>query len=206
MQWLRLERAFTAIGLNQREWIYERVKGRELTLKIKRGERIIEIDMAEVLAHQKEISNALFRRRFGIILPDDFDFAYLDKVRELIDVYKAKRPLVLTSRLIRPLFEQAMKETLFRESLPSGVRLFTAVPRNIFFGGNVMLGDLMVVSDFIQGVKTFIQRNNIQPDLILIPSSPFNSWGLDLCCRSYLEIESELGIRVELIPCTRILY
>lgn len=65
------------------------------------------------------------------------------------------------------------------------------------------MGDLMVVEDFIRAAKEFVQTGKIQPDLILIPSSPFHlsRWGRDLTGRVYLDIERELKIPISLVEC-----
>ncbi len=65
----------------------------------------------------------------------------------------------------------------------------------------------MVVQDFIDYIKEYIKINKgIKPDLVVIPSSPFNlsEWGRDLTGRVYLDIEKETGMPVELLGCATI--
>ena len=68
------------------------------------------------------------------------------------------------------------------------------------------MGDLMVVQDFIDCIKKYLEQYNKRPDLIVIPSSPFNlgQWRRDLTGRVYLDIEREVGIPVELLDCETI--
>jgi len=68
------------------------------------------------------------------------------------------------------------------------------------------MGDLLVVEDFIYGIRRYLNKKDSKLDLIVIPSSPFNlnQWGRDLTGRVYLDIERETGIPVEILPCTTI--
>jgi nucleotide-binding universal stress UspA family protein len=65
------------------------------------------------------------------------------------------------------------------------------------------MGDLMVVQDFIEAIEDFMEEENIRPDLVVIPSSPFNlsGWGRDLTGRVYLDIERRSGCPVALVEC-----
>jgi len=80
------------------------------------------------------------------------------------------------------------------------------VPENRFFGGNIFMGDLLVVGDFIRCIEKHGAKEGGNPDLVVIPSSPFNlsQWGRDLTGRCYLDIERETGIPVALLPCDTI--
>ena len=68
------------------------------------------------------------------------------------------------------------------------------------------MGDLLVVSDYICAIEKFISEEKIQPDLVLIPTSPFHlsGWNRDLTGRVYLEIERHTKIPVALIGCETI--
>ncbi|MGB2854258.1 MAG: hypothetical protein WBC55_07400, partial [Dehalococcoidia bacterium] len=83
------------------------------------------------------------------------------------------------------------------------LRIDIGVPQNSFFGGNIFMGDLLVVQDFIDFIREYLKGNGGRPDLIVIPSSPFSlgGWGRDLTGRVYLDIEREVGIPVELLEC-----
>ena len=128
----------------------------------------------------------------------------LEKLKALIDRSGAKRVLFLSSALVRPSFEQALAES----PLFSGgaVRIDVEVPRNRFFGGNIFMGDLLVVQDFIDSIREYVSRSGRQPDLAVIPSSPFNlgAWRRDLTGRVYLDIERAVGVPVELLHCETI--
>ena len=68
------------------------------------------------------------------------------------------------------------------------------------------MGDLLVVQYFVDCVKDYMIENKCKPDLVIIPSSPFNlsGWGRDLTGRVYLDIERETGVPVQLLHCTTI--
>ena len=124
---------------------------------------------------------------------------WIERLKEVIDSHAAKEVLLLTSRLVRPTLEKLIS----RNGLFSNVKLHLHVPRNDFFGGNIFMGDLMVVEDFIRAAREFMSRRKARPDLIVVPSSPFHlsGWGRDLTGRVYLEIQRRLGIPAALVDC-----
>ncbi len=127
---------------------------------------------------------------------------WAERVRDVIAAHHAKDALLMTSTLVRPTLEKLVAEN----GMPSGVRLHFCVPRNEFFGGNIFMGDLIVVEDFISAAQGFVKQRKIRPDLILVPSSPFriSGWGRDLTGRPYLDIERALKIPVALVECDTI--
>jgi len=141
-------------------------------------------------------------RHLGIVMMGTgFRISYLEKLREIIDGYQAKRVLFLSSALVKPTFEQALAESPLFAS--GQFEIDIEVPRNDFFGGNIFMGDLLVVQDFIDCIREYLGKEGRRPDLIVIPSSPFNLglWKRDLTGRVYLDIEREIGIPVELLDC-----
>ncbi len=129
---------------------------------------------------------------------------YLESLQELIKEKKAKNILLLTSLLVKPLLEQIISESLFFGG--GDFSLDIRVPTNRFFGGNICMGDLLVVEDYIDYLRDYISLTGTRPELVVIPSSPFNlgGWGRDLTGRVYLDIERETGIPVEVLECQTI--
>lgn len=137
----------------------------------------------------------------AVFMGSGLRLSHLRDLEALIHHSGARRVLLLTSRLVRTTLEQMLRENPL--CLPDGVELRLSVPENRFFGGNIMLGDLLVVQDFIDHLREWRRSGEPEPDLVVIPSSPFHlsGWGRDLTGRVYLDIARETGMRVELLEC-----
>ena len=100
---------------------------------------------------------------------------------------------------MQPTLEKRIRETPF----PDEIKLHLRVPPNRCLGGNIFMGDLLMVDDFIAAVKDFLEEGRVSPDLVVIPSSPFHisGWERDLSGRVYKDIERVTGIPVGLIEC-----
>ena len=122
----------------------------------------------------------------------------LENLKSLIVAHRANRVLLLSSRLVKPVFEQLLQES----SLFANIRVQVEVPQNRFFGGNIFMGDLLVVQDFVEAIRDYVKKNP-PPDLIVIPSSPFSlgHWGRDLEGRAYSDIERAVNLPVALLDC-----
>jgi len=128
----------------------------------------------------------------------------IEDLKDTIEAHQAKRVLFLSSELMKPTLKQCLAEShLFRDSQ---LEIDIKVPQNHFFGGNIFMGDLLVVQDFIDCIRDYVSQKRAKPDLVIIPSSPFNlsGWGRDLTGRVYLDIERETGVPVELLHCATI--
>jgi len=181
--------------------LLQRSENREANITVERGTRVIKISL-----NLEDYSYPYSReadRHLGIVfLGTGLRISYLEELRDIIESHKAKHVLFLSSALVKPTLEQCLGES----RLFGGVRIDVGVPRNDFFGGNVFMGDLLVVQDFIDFIGEYLEKSKGRPDLIVIPSSPFNlgQWGRDLTGRVYLDIEREVGIPVELLECSTI--
>ena len=124
---------------------------------------------------------------------------WIEQLHETISTRQAKTVLVLTSRLVQPTLAYLIRKNMFF----SNVDLHLIIPPNHYLGGNILMGDLMVVEDFIRAVNTFLNQGNPRPDLVIIPSSPFHlsRWGRDLTGHTYKSIKEATGIDVALIEC-----
>ena len=122
----------------------------------------------------------------------------LENLKSLIAAHRANRVLLLSSRLVRPVFEQLLRES----SWFANIQVQVEVPQNRFFGGNIFMGDLLVVQDFIEAIRDYVKINP-PPDLIVIPSSPFSlgHWGRDLEGRVYSDIERAVNLPVAILDC-----
>lgn len=129
---------------------------------------------------------------------------YLERLKELILLFRAEKILLLSSALVKPVFEQLLHQSYLLAG--NRLELRIAVPENRFFGGNIFMGDLLLVDDFINCIIEYVQTKGWKPDLVVIPSSTFNlsGWGRDLAGKCYLDIERAVGIPVELLYCQTI--
>jgi len=179
--------------------ILQQSGAKEATLKVHREQQNLEtsLDLTRYsYPYSREIDDYL-----GIIfMGTGLRTSYLESLKAIIEAHQAKRVLFLSSELIKPTFEQCLAESHLFDSRGE---IDIEVPKNNFFGGNIVMGDLLVVQDFIDCIKDHIIQKEYKPDLVIIASSPFNlsGWGRDLTGRVYLDIERETGIPVELLPC-----
>jgi len=135
----------------------------------------------------------------GMIFPGaGFRPSLLEDLQILIKKHQARNVLLLSSLLVKPVFLQLLRES----SLFGGIQLQVEVPENCYFGGNICMGDLLVVRDFIEAIREYLRRNP-PPDLVVIPSSPFSlgQWKRDLEGRVFAEIERTIGLPVALLDC-----
>jgi len=171
----------------------------------------------QVLRHGRKLNLSLNLNRFSypyskhagthlgvVFMGAGLKTGYLETLRELIEEKGAKKILLLTSVLMKPLLEQIIRESLFFGG--GDLHIDIRVPPNRFFGGNICMGDLLVVQDYIDYIISYKRSTGIRPELVVIPSSPFHlsGWGRDLTGRVYLDIERQTCIPVEILECQTI--
>ena len=188
-----------------------------VTLDIAREGERFSVELSNELATEEDLYpykpkgyaanyESLARWGFGIQLMDGFDVGALTRLKEAVDRHpQAHRVLVFTTPLVKDLYAQAL--TIVGDApecnLP-GIEVRATVARHNFWGGNIMIGDLHVVQDFVDHLE-LLKAHGYRPDLAVIPSSFTNSWGMDLLGHSYLEIERRTGIKVELLRVRRVM-
>jgi uncharacterized Fe-S cluster-containing radical SAM superfamily protein len=79
---------------------------------------------------------------------------WLERLKQVIITRGGNEVLLLSSSLVRPTLARLMS----KRGIAHGVTVHIRVPRNGYFGGNVYMGDLMVVEDFIEAVEAFIKE------------------------------------------------
>jgi hypothetical protein len=133
-----------------------------------------------------------------IFMGTGFRPSLLEDLKTLVTNHHARNVLLLSSSLVKPVFLQLLRES----SLFGGIQIRVEVPENHYFGGNICMGDLLVVQDFIEAIREYF-RKNPPPDLVVIPSSPFSlgQWRRDLEGRVFSEIERSVGLPVALLDC-----
>jgi uncharacterized Fe-S cluster-containing radical SAM superfamily protein len=136
---------------------------------------------------------------WGLLLVENLKFSHLKGLREIVDRHHARRVLVCSSELMRPIVRQMLEVSqAFHD-----VEILLEVPPNRFFGGTIVLGDLLVVEDYVDFIREYVARSDRLVDLVVIPSSPFSlgGWQRDLRGVPYVDIERRVGVRVELLEC-----
>lgn len=140
----------------------------------------------------------------GLIVTDGLRYSSLKAARALMAKHDARRVLLLTSPLIRPVVDHMLGQV----DAFAGFEVDIRVPRNDYFGGTINIGDLMVVEDFVTAIREYVEESGKHPDLVLLPASPFASspWMRDLTGRPWTDIERLTGLKVDLIPCSTITF
>ncbi len=171
-----------------------------VTLSLKRRGSVFEAQLDPAVG---SYPYSAIDRHFGlVIMASGFRSDYLEALREIIERRGAGKVLLLSSELVRPSLEQALRESPAASPFAGGGAVEIVVPRNGYFGGDICMGDLLVVQDFIDTIAEYRERGG-RPDLVVIPSSPFalGGWQRDLTGRVYLDIERVTGVPVELLAC-----
>jgi len=136
---------------------------------------------------------------YGIGLSETFRLNYIPLISRMIVNAGARHVLIITSELMIPQLEEAVSLAPREVLWPESVTVQWVAGKNYFWGGNIVLGDLMTVDDHIR----VIEAARLDPDLVLIPSSAFRR-GRDYLGVPYTSIQRRTGKRVALIPTTRI--
>lgn len=140
----------------------------------------------------------------GIILVDDLNPRWVADLLARLSSVKAKKILLMTSAIMEPLVAALLDALPGADELLGGRDLYLWVPEERFWGGNIVLGDLYTCSDYIGGVRDFVKKSGVEPDLVVIPSSFSPNGNTDLLGVSYGSIEQTTGIPVMLARCSQI--
>lgn len=131
----------------------------------------------------------------GIVMHEGFQLIDLRRLAKILAWRQSKNVLFLSSRIMKPLFEEQLQR--FCDLRMINFRI--EVPEHQFWGGNIIVGGLYTVDDFVEHVERLLSKEQFVPDLIIIPSSPFSEWGRDLTGKVYTEIERQVKIPVEIL-------
>ena len=168
-----------------------------LSLSIQRGREFLELNLFTG-QHEYPYAPETDHHLGMVFMGAGFRPSLLEELKALIANHQARNVLLLSSTLVKPVFLQLLRES----SLFGGIQIQVEVPENRYFGGNICMGDLLVVQDFIDSIREYM-RENPPPDLVVIPSSPFSlgQWRRDLEGRVFTEIERSVGLPVALLDC-----
>lgn len=178
-------------------------------LTVSRGKKLFKVALHDYTDIQKDYYpykpagyGFLEDNNLGLCMPDSLDYSYFYEIQRMIERNNARSTLLLTSKIAKPVVMRMLKK--LGVGFINGRRLYVVAAQNRLMGGNISIGDLMTAQDYVSSIKEFIKRKREKPDLIIIPSSSFSSWGVDLTGTSRYEIERDIDIRIEFLRCHRI--
>lgn len=171
----------------------------EVNLRVRRDE-----EEFNIVLQREAASSRLGRRSFwGIFLNQTFKVTYLEKLKKLIEKHNAHDVVVYTSEIMKPAIEELVSSIDYYDQFFSRCHLALEVCPHYFWGGNIIINDIHMVSDFKRHLLEKI-RENKKIDLVVIPSTIFDEWGFDLSGESIFELQ-QLGITLEIIQCDKIM-
>jgi MoaA/NifB/PqqE/SkfB family radical SAM enzyme len=200
----------TASRSEAQELLFSGSRTGHVEVEFKRGEKTLRTALGEAEASEQNYPYrpsgypASKAHPMGIILVDDFNPMWLVNLLGKLATLKAENILLMTSAIMEPLVASLLDSISDLDQLLGGKNLFLWIPEHRFWGGNIILGDLYTCNDFIEGVKDFARKNEIKPDLIVIPESFSPNGYTDMLGVSYSVIEHETGVPVLLAKCSTI--
>lgn len=145
--------------------------------------------------YTKRVSS--FISKTGIVMHDGFQLTDIRRLVKILVRSHPKKVLFLSTKIMKPLFKEQLKR--FCEEGLGDIDFRIEVPEHRFWGGNIFIGGIYMVSDFVECAKRMLTDKRFVPDLIIIPSSPFSEWGKDIMGEPYAELERRVGIPVEIL-------
>jgi len=132
---------------------------------------------------------------YGLLIHDDVDFGIFERMRSLQTTHSFENPLMITSKVMFPFFQQTQERVLSKERVDN-LKIIAA--ENKFFGGNVCIAGLLTFSDIFESLRKEVERGNLthKPDVIFISASMISRAGYDLQGYHYRDLASLLGIPV----------
>ena len=181
----------------------ERLKGSLMDLEIQRGKDTMKLAIKPPSEFRYPFTKVVYENSSlsGVMIAQGLNLLDLKRLERVIGDCGAARILLLSSRIMRPIVEEQLRGLNNLDDL----ELYIEVPEHRFWGGNIIVGDLYVVSDFVGCIQDFIKTKAFTPDLVVVPSTAFSLWGHDLRGVHYTEIERLTGARVELLRVDRIM-
>lgn len=139
---------------------------------------------------------------YGIMMARSISIPSLRKIKEFIISYNLSKIVVFVSPLMMRQLREIDRYINLKDFFGKcEVKFF--LTKNYFWGGNIILGDLMMVEDFYLLLENpSIKKFN--PEAVVIPKTFLGQYGRDFGGTPYTEIERKTGIKVFLLPCPRI--
>ena len=140
---------------------------------------------------------------FGAEMRSGFDLADITALAEMIEQENAQEVLLCSSEPVIHVALEAIK--LMRTHLPvlARVNLYVSVPEHRWWGGSFVVGDLYMVEDYAGAIQDFIDAHGCKPDLVILPRTFGNRWGMDLAGQSAYTLGRRFDLRVRLLDCQK---
>jgi MoaA/NifB/PqqE/SkfB family radical SAM enzyme len=172
------------------------VNEKDVELDIQRGQTRKTVHLHYDARRSYPYSSEDYRSPYGLFLCDDIHSERVRLLNALLHDRNPEHPVLITSRLMKKSVTMLLEMFGILRDFPD---LELAVVPNTYMGGNVFMGDLLVVRDILAHARTHWQGSN-RPDLLVVPSSGFNEYGRDLLGEPYKTIERRTDIPVILFP------
>jgi hypothetical protein len=137
-----------------------------------------------------------FRAPYGLFVCDDIHTERIRLLKSVLRERNPEHPVLISSRLMKRSVSLLFEMFGVLEDFP-GLEL--AIVPNSYLGGNIFMGDLIVVRDILAYAQVHWQGKS-RPDLLVLPSSGFNEYGRDLLGEPYTTIQLQTGLPVFLLP------
>lgn len=171
-------------------------------IEVKRKEEILYFDLKEDFSIENYPYIANFTSPFGIFVGFSLSFQNIEFIYIIAKIREAQKVVLLSSLILKPFIENMIEQIAYK--YPE-IKITVVIVDNEFLGGNIIIGSMLVVDDYIKTIKKWV-KNNETPDLILLPETPFGNrgsgWQRDMLGKNYKYIEREIKIPVELLPFT----
>ncbi len=176
----------------------------EVRMKIQRGTKFLDLVIKDLkndeYIYPYRPNGYVVEKNFflGIMMSKTFDLSALNILRNFIHSRNLTRVAVFVSSLVKNQLKEVNKYIKLKDFFKKcEIRFYTM--RNFWWGGNIILGDLMMVEDFCKLLKHKRIRE-FSPEVVAMPTT-FLRYGRDYSGKSYKEIERETGYKVFLMPC-----
>ncbi len=136
----------------------------------------------------------------GIHIDDGIEPGAITQMNAIIKKHNARNVVFLTSNLMQYSLSHMLKKWI---NIRKDVNFRTSIPKNNFWGGNIFIGDLLTVDDFIIEIQEIIEKFP-ETDLVILPSSPFSSWKRDLKGDLFYRIRREFDVNIEMLHYPRL--
>ena len=172
------------------------VNEKDVELDMQRGQTRMTVHLHYDAEGSYPYATLDYRSPYGLFVCDDIHSERIRFLSTLLHQVNPNHPVVITSRLMKKSVTMLLDMFGVLRDFPN---LELAIVPNHYLGGNIFMGDLLVVRDILAHAKAHWVGKK-RPDLLVVPSSGFNEYGRDLLGESYKTIQRRTGIPVVLLP------